>query len=139
MTGILSVHGPNPDIGCEWLTGCIHGYIVDAMLAIRTILAVLIAISLALAPAAAGAAISLSSGGTAMADHADMPCCPDCGTQQHPSKTNLCILSCAVHVGIVLPAVSIALPRLIGEPVPFFKADNLRGMVQSPPTHPPKL
>lgn len=108
------------------------------MLAIRTILAVLIAISLALVPAAAGAAISLSSGETAM-DRADMPCCPDYGTQQHPSKTNLCILNCAIHVWVALPAMSIALPRLVGEPVPFLKADNLRGMAQSPPTHPPKL
>jgi hypothetical protein len=55
-----------------WLTGCIHGHIVDAMLAIRTLLAILIAISLALVPAAAGAAFSLSSGETVMADHADI-------------------------------------------------------------------
>jgi hypothetical protein len=57
------------------------------MLAIRSILAVVIAISIALLPVAAGLAVASPSNETVMADRNSMPCCPDCGIQDLSGST----------------------------------------------------
>jgi hypothetical protein len=106
------------------------------MALIRTILAALIAISVAVLPAT-GEAIALPSGDQlAMADQADMPCCPCCNTQAD-LKLTTCALKCIAVVGAVFPATVITPLYLVdGLPLPFID-DLLHGFLKAPPTHPP--
>ena len=102
----------------------------------RTILAALIAVSVALSPAIAEVIMLPSPVQVAMADQADMPCCPCCDTQDH-FKSTTCVLKCMTLAGAVLPAMSVAHPYLVdGLPVPFVN-DTSHGVARKPPTHPP--
>src|SRR6202043_2332222 len=65
----------------------------SGMVVIRTILAVLIAISVVILPAAGEPIVSTPPAAVAMADQADMPCCPCCDTQDH-LKATACVLKC---------------------------------------------
>lgn len=106
------------------------------MALIRTILAAFIAISIAILPAT-GAVIALSSADqTAMADQADMPCCPCCDSQAD-LKLTACALKCIGVVGAVFPATVITPLYLVdGLPLPFVD-DPLHEFLKAPPTHPP--
>ena len=103
------------------------------MLAARTILAALIAISVAMFPAAGGAAVSTTPVEMSMADQADMQCCPpdDC------KKSIACAFKCFNFVAAMFPA-TISLPHIVDGPPQFFADGALHGYV-SPPTHPPPI
>jgi hypothetical protein len=100
---------------------------------LRTILTVLIAVSVALVPATGGAAISTKPVEMSMADQADMPCCPpdDC-------KGSLtCAFKCFNFVAMAFP-IPVALSHMTDVPRPSFVNDTLHGHT-SPPTHPPPI
>jgi len=103
---------------------------------IRSILTVVIVISIALLPVAAGLAVASPSNVTVMADRNSMPCCPDRGIQDN-FKSTQCLLKCVTLAGAILPAIAIALPRLAGQSEAPFKTDNLHGLLGRPPTRPP--
>ena len=75
------------------------------MAAIRTFLAALIAISVALAPAIEKSVTSAMADSVTMADHADMPCCPCCDTQDN-FKSTTCVLKCMTLGGVDFPSDS---------------------------------
>jgi len=103
------------------------------MVAVRTILAGLIAISVAMVPATGGAAVSTNPVEMSMANHADMPCCApdDC------KGSVACALKCFNFVGTVFPCVIIP-PQIDDAAAPFFVSDALHTHISSPPTHPPR-
>lgn len=107
------------------------------MALIRTILAALIAISVAVLPAT-GEAIALPSGDhLAMANQADMPCCPCCNNSQADLKLTACALKCISIAGAVFPATTIA-PLYLLDDVPLQLVDDaLHEFLKAPPTHPP--
>jgi hypothetical protein len=100
---------------------------------LRTILAVLIAVSVASVPANSGAAISIKPAEMAMVDQADMPCCPpdDC------KGSIACALKCFNFVAAMFP-VATPLLHIVGGLPQSFADGTLRGYV-SPPTHPPPI
>jgi hypothetical protein len=105
------------------------------MVAIRTILAALIAISVALLPAAGPAPPDRA----VMVDHADMPCCPNCDNQ-NDHRSMVCALSCASVAAFVVPVTAIALLPYIGDRSPLsFAVELLEEFLKAPPTHPPQL
>lgn len=108
------------------------------MVAIRTILTVLIAISVVMLPAAGEPIVSPSPAEAAMADQSDMTCCPYCYTQDNV-KSTACALKCLTLAGAVLPAMTIT-PRYLADGTPLsFADDALHGFIRQPPTHPPPL
>jgi hypothetical protein len=108
------------------------------MVVMRTILAVLIAISVVILPAAGEPIVSTSPAAGAMADQADMPCCPCCATQDHV-KATACVLKCMTLAGAVFPAMTVT-PRYLTDGSPLtFAGDTLQGLVRTPPTHPPPV
>ncbi len=102
----------------------------------RTVLAVLIALSVAMLPATGEVMESPSPSELTMANQADMPSCPRCNTQDDFNAT-ACIRACAALAGAVLPAMTVTLPTLVGNDLPFSLIDDtLHGIVRAPPTHP---
>lgn len=103
------------------------------MLAARTILTALIAISVAMLPAAGGATVSTTPVEVSMADQADMPCCApdDC------KGSIACAFKCFNFVGITFPA-AVSLPYAVDVIPQSFSDATLRGYI-SPPTHPPPI
>ena len=108
------------------------------MVLVRTILAALIAVSVAMSPATGEAVMSPSPDQVAMADQADMPCCPCCNSNtQDQSKPTTCVLKCMTLAGAVLPTMTIAQLHLVdGLPLPFVD-ETSHGVVRKPPTRPP--
>jgi hypothetical protein len=103
------------------------------MLTARTILAVVIAISVAVVPATGGTAISTNPIEMAMVDQTDMPCCPpdDC------KGSITCAFKCFNFVAITFPT-PIALSHIVDVLPPSFVDGILHGHV-SPPAHPPPI
>lgn len=103
------------------------------MRATRTILAVVIAISVAMVPAAGGVAIPTKPVEMSMADQADMPCCAsdDC------KGSIACAFKCFNFVAATFPA-TIPLSHIVDGPPAFFADGTLHGHV-SPPAHPPPI
>ena len=99
----------------------------------RTILAVLIAISVAMVPITGGAAISAKPVEMSMADQADMQCCPpdDC------KGSIACAFKCFNFVAAMFPAAN-TLPHIVDGSLQSFAGGTLDGYV-SPPTHPPPI
>ena len=100
----------------------------------RTILAVLIAISVATVPTTGGVAISAASTEMSMTNQADMPCCP---SPPDEGKGTACAFKCLNFVAALFPApVSLA---HITDGFPSLLADvTLQGHV-IPPAHPPPI
>jgi hypothetical protein len=106
------------------------------MVVIRTILAVLIAISVVMLPAIGEPIVSPSPVEVTMADQPDMTCCPCCDAQDN-FKSTACALKCLTLAGAVLPAMTVT-PRYLADGTPLsFANDTLHGLVRQPPTHPP--
>jgi hypothetical protein len=107
------------------------------MTLIRTTITVLIAVAIALLPVS-GNAIALPSDAEAtMADHADMPCCPDCNTQGDFKATG-CALKCAALAGAaVLPVMTVALLIIAGGPALALAEDAMHEHVSAPAHRPP--
>lgn len=106
------------------------------MAAVRTILAVLIAISVAMLLATGGAAVLTKPVDMSMAGHAqDVPCCPsdDC------KGSTACALKCFNFIGIVPPDVAVSLPYFVDAALPSIVDSALRGHVSKPPTRPPPV
>jgi hypothetical protein len=109
-------------------------------MAVRTILAALVAISVAVVPIAGEAAITtMQPVVMSMPDSADMPCCPYCNEQDHSKSSGACSFKCLNFVGIVPPAKALTQPYLVDATPPLFVTDALHGYVTSPPTHPPPV
>ena len=107
---------------------------ISAMVAARTIMAALIAISVAMVPVVGGAAASTKPVEMSMADQADMPCCApdDC------KGSIACALKCFNFVAAMFLA-ALSLSHFVDGAPPAFVDDTLRGHVRSPPTHPPPV
>lgn len=105
---------------------------------IRIVLAALIASSVAALPATGAVAFLTKPVEMSMPDHADVPCCPCCNTQDDRGSV-ACAIKCMSSFGAVLPAMATAQPYLVGEARPSFVDDNLQGHERSPPTHPPPV
>jgi hypothetical protein len=105
------------------------------MLVARTILAVLIAISIAVVPATGGMVRSAKPVEMSMANLADMPCCPAPGD----SKGSLaCGFNCCLNFVVAMFPPTIVLAH-IADGVTATPVDaELRGHV-SPPAHPPPI
>jgi hypothetical protein len=109
----------------------------------RTILAVLIALSVAILPAAAAAAVSsqsLAAAGMSMTD--DMDCCPhktnpcekamdDCGAMA------TCALKCFSFAGTLSSALLFPLAR--AKMAVFFACNSFSPQSGSPPFRPPRV
>lgn len=106
------------------------------MALIRRILVAMIAISVAVLPATGEATVSPSPAELTVTDHADMPCCPCCKTQDE-SKATACVLNCAVLVAAILPAMVGATSRTAEKFRRSFVNETSDGLVRAPPTHPP--
>ena len=105
------------------------------MIVIRTILTAVISISIAALPAIGEPIVSASAAKVTMADHADMPCCPCCNTQDN-IKSTACVLKCITLAGAVLPTT--VTPRYLANGSPLsFVDDTFHGLVRAPPTPPP--
>jgi hypothetical protein len=108
------------------------------MVAIRTILTVLIAISVVMLPATGEPIVSPSPVEVTMADQPDMTCCPCCDAQDN-FKSAACALKCLALAGAVLPAMPVT-QRYLADGSPLsFAGDTLHGLARQPPTHPPPL
>jgi len=104
------------------------------MLVARTILAVVIAISVATVPATGGAAISTKPVEMSMANPADMPCCP----ATDDSKGSVaCAFKCLSFVAAMFPPPVVLSPIADGPP-PSLGVSALHGHV-IPPAHPPPI
>jgi hypothetical protein len=100
----------------------------------RTILAALIAISVAMVPATGGAVISAKPVEMAMADQADMPCCPP---PDDGKASVACAFKCLNFVAASFPA-ALVLSHTADRLPQSFADVTLHGYV-SPPTHPPPI
>src|SRR5579863_9910523 len=105
------------------------------MASIRRFFAAVIVIAVAILPATGQAFVSASPAAVGMSDHAGMPCCPRCKTQDE-SKATACILQCAALAGAILPAMIGVAPRAIDRSRPAFANETSEGLVRAPPTHP---
>lgn len=106
------------------------------MIGLRTLLTVLIAISVAALPAIAEVIVLPSPDQVTMADQAEMPCCPGSDTQAD-FKATACVLKCVALASAVLPAMPVAL-LFFADGSPLALAEHaLHGLVRAPPTHPP--
>jgi len=115
-----------------------RGLIVRGMVVARTILAVLIAMSVVMLPATGEPIVSPSPVEVTMADQADMSCCPCCDARDN-FKLTACALKCLTLAGAVLPAMTVT-PRYLADGTPLsFASDTLHGLVRQPPTRPPPL
>jgi hypothetical protein len=104
------------------------------MLVARTILAILIAISIAVVPATGGVVLSAKPVEMSMANPADMPCCP----APDDSKGSVaCAFKCLNFVAAMFPP-TIVLAHIADGVTPTPVHDELRGHV-SPPAHPPPI
>ena len=104
------------------------------MIGARTLLAVLIAISVVFAPVTGGAGVSITPVNVAMPNNADMPCCPS------PDDRNgsvACAFKCLNFVATIFP-LTVALPYIAEGLQPAATDGALHGHV-SPPTHPPPI
>ncbi len=108
------------------------------MVVVRAILTVLIAISVVMLPAAGEPTVSPAPVEMAMADQADMTCCPCCDAQDNV-KSTACALKCLTLAGAVLPAMSVTPRYLTDGTLLSFTDDTLHGLVRQPPTHPSPL
>lgn len=108
------------------------------MVVTRTILLALIAISLALLPVTGEAGAPTSSAEMSMTDHAVMPCCQSCITQDG-FKSSTCALKCMALAGAILPTMTVAVSELANGSLLAFVDDILHGLVSRPPTHPPPV
>lgn len=109
------------------------------MVAARTIMATLIAVSVAMVPATGGAAVSTKPVEMSMPGNADMPCCPGCDDQDNSKSAVACALKCINFVGAILPAMVVPHPHLVEAAPLSFVNHMLHGHVSSPPTHPPPV
>src|SRR5262245_1734790 len=103
------------------------------MIAVRRLLAAVIAISLAVAPVSRGAATSVTPVQMSMPDGGDMPCCPS--DENKASVT--CALKC-LNVAAALIPTGIALPDFVDPSQSSFANETLYGHV-SQPEHPPPI
>jgi hypothetical protein len=109
------------------------------MVVIRTIAAVLIAISVALLPTPGMAILPALPDQAEMVDQADMHCCPCCDTQNDHGST-ICALTCMSVAAFVVPVTAIVLLPYIGDrSARSFAAEPLQEFLKAPPTHPPQL
>jgi len=98
----------------------------------RTLLLILLALSLAALPAAGAAAVAAESIEMSMPDRADMPCC----NADHCKDSIACALKCFNCLGAVFEAA--VSPRPTADTaLPPFAAGALHPHLSSPPTHPP--
>jgi hypothetical protein len=108
------------------------------MVIIRTIVAALIAISVALLPAPGMAILPTPPDQSVMVDHADMPCCPYCDTEN--DRGSNCALTCMSVAAFVAAVTAIALlPYIADRSPPSFATEPLREFLKAPPTHPPQV
>ena len=107
----------------------------NPMALIRTILVVLIALSVVALPVSREAVVSSAPVEVILTDQADMRCCPCCSTQDH--STPVCALKCMALAGAVLPGMGIGLPYLPDRSPPVFADDVLHEFLRTPPTRPP--
>ncbi len=108
---------------------------VRLMVVTRTIVIVLVAISLVVLPGTLLVSQS-SSAEMSMADDTHMPCCPP-STIQGAFKSNICALKCIALYGAIMPTMTTALLLQVGGSALLFSRDTLRGIIRTPPTHPP--
>jgi hypothetical protein len=108
------------------------------MVVIRMLLTGLIAISIATLPATGNAVASPGSAAIIAADQADMPCCPS-GDAKANFKPADCIMKCAAHIGVIVPAMTAVLPYLAHRSLRPSRGDSLQGLAAAPPTHPPPV
>lgn len=109
------------------------------MVAVRTILTALIAISIVILPATGEAAVSTSPVEISMSDNADMPCCPCCNDQDLSKMPVACALKCISFVGVILPATAVIHLCLVDVTRASFANGALHEYSSSPPTHPPPI
>ena len=108
------------------------------MVVIRAISAALIAISVAILPVAGEAAVSGKPAEMSMSDNTNMPCCPRCSAQDDFKRSGACAIKCMSYFSAILPVI-VSLAHVVDEAPPSFADGELRGHVQSPPTHPPPV
>jgi len=103
---------------------------------VRTILAVLIALSVTSVQATGvWAAVSAKPVEMSMSDHAAVPCCPP-----DNSKSSIaCAFKCICFVGVVLPAMVVTVLHVVDEAPTSFVHDAMHPHVSSPPTRPPPV
>jgi hypothetical protein len=111
-----------------------------AMSICRTILALLIAVSVAIMPAAGGAGLSVKSTDGEMSSMGDMDCCP--------KKTNPCdqggcllmancVLKCFSTANFATVPISYAV--MLADQMPLPRASALYSHLGSPPFRPPRV
>ena len=98
----------------------------------RTLLLILLALSLAALPAAGAAPVAAKSIEMSMPGGADMPCC----NADHCKDTIACALKCFSCLGVIFEAV-VSPPPTADKALPSFAAGALHPHLSSPPTHPP--
>jgi len=104
------------------------------MLVARTILAVLIAISIAVVPTTGGAVCSAEPAEMSMGNQADMPCCP---TPDDSKGFVPCAFKCLNFVAAMFPTPVVLSPVIEVSPQSI-RVGALYGHV-SPPAHPPPI
>jgi hypothetical protein len=98
----------------------------------RTLLLILLALSLAALPAAGAAPVAAKSIEMSMPDGADMPCC----NADQCKDSIACALKCFSCLGAIFEAV--VSPRPTADTaLRSFAAGALHPHLSSPPTHPP--
>jgi hypothetical protein len=106
----------------------------------RTILALLIAVSVAMLPAVGVAQLDVKSADmTEMSSMEDMDCCPNkanpCDQASCPSMAN-CALNC---FSFASPATIFIYPAMLADQLPLLQAGNLDPHSGSPPFRPPRV
>src|SRR5437868_7672501 len=102
----------------------------------RTILALLIALSVAMLPAAGGAGLGLKSTDMAeMSDMADMDCCPHktnpCDQMDGCASMATCALKCFTFAGS--PSLPFVYPLALADQMPLLQSSDFRPQTSSPP------
>lgn len=102
-------------------------------------IAALTALSLALVPVATDNVFPPpGSVASAMPDQEGMPCHPNCDKQDNSKDSISCAMKCMSVFAAILP-LAMPFPAMI-KAVPVAQPDKiLRGLVRSPPLHPPPV
>ena len=117
-------------------------FLCENMRIARTILALLITLSVALLPAAGGAGLASKSAGTIeMSAMEDMDCCPHKADPCDRMDGCASMAGCALHCfnfavgGAQLPIVALTL----ADNTPVLQDDNVPSQSGSPPFRPPRV
>jgi hypothetical protein len=108
----------------------------------RTILALLIALSVAMLPAAVGSGLGIKSADmTEMSSMEDMDCCPHKANPCDQMDGCTSMAACALHCFSFLGSASLpfAYPLALANRMPVLQDGNIHSQTSSPPFRPPRV